>query len=56
MATLDRHPTYLGFVSTTAPQYAPLKRDRDGIESVFINNPARNPLKFVSPESCSDEA
>lgn len=51
----NQHPPHLGFVSATAHQYAPLKRHRDGTESVYISDPAGNSVELLSPESCPDE-
>jgi catechol 2,3-dioxygenase-like lactoylglutathione lyase family enzyme len=51
-----QHPPHLGFVTPTAHQYAPLKRHRDGTESVYISDPAGNAVELLSPESCPDVA
>ncbi len=50
----NQHPPHLGFVSATAHQYAPLKRHRDGTESVYISDPAGNAVELLSPESCPE--
>jgi len=47
-----QHPPHLGFVTAKAHDFAPLKRHRDGTESVYISDPAGNPVELLSPESC----
>lgn len=50
----EQHPPHLGFVTPTAHQYGPLKRHRDGTESVYISDPAGNAVELLSPESCPE--
>jgi catechol-2,3-dioxygenase len=49
----DQHPPHLGFVTPTAHNF-PLKRHRDGTESVYISDPAGNAVELLSPESCAN--
>lgn len=49
----EQHPPHLGFVTPAAHQY-PLKRHRDGTESVYISDPAGNAVELLSPESCPE--
>jgi len=49
----DQHPPHLGFVTPKAHDFAPLKRHRDGTESVYISDPTGNPVELLSPESCA---
>jgi catechol-2,3-dioxygenase len=51
----NQHPPHLGFVTPTAHDYKPLKRHRDGTESVYISDPAGNAVELLSPESCVNE-
>ena len=48
----EQHPPHLGFATPAAHQYAPLKRHRDGTESVYISDPSGNAVELLSPESC----
>lgn len=48
----EQHPPHIGFATPTAHQYAPLKRHRDGTESVYISDPSGNAVELLSPESC----
>ncbi|MDX1969056.1 MAG: VOC family protein [Planctomycetaceae bacterium] len=50
----NQHPPHLGFVTPTAHQFAPLKRHRDGTESVYISDPSGNAVELLSPESCAN--
>jgi catechol 2,3-dioxygenase-like lactoylglutathione lyase family enzyme len=50
----NQHPPHLGFVTAMAHQYAPLKRHRDGTESVYISDPTGNSVELLSPESCPE--
>jgi catechol-2,3-dioxygenase len=50
----NQHPPHLGFVTPAAHQFAPLKRHRDGTESVYISDPAGNAVELLSPESCAN--
>jgi catechol-2,3-dioxygenase len=47
----EQHPPHLGFVTPLAHEHGPLKRHRDGTESVYISDPAGNPVELLSPES-----
>lgn len=49
----EQHPPHLGFATPTAHKFAPLKRHRDGTESVYISDPAGNAVELLSPESCA---
>lgn len=48
----EQHPPHLGFATPAAHNY-PLKRHRDGTESVYISDPAGNAVELLSPESCA---
>lgn len=48
----SQHPPHLGFVTPKAHDFAPLKKHRDGTESVYISDPAGNPVELLAPESC----
>jgi catechol-2,3-dioxygenase len=47
----NQHPMHIGFVTPMAHQFAPLKRHRDGTESVYISDPTGNAVELLSPES-----
>ena len=49
----SQHPPHLGFVTSKAHDFAPLKKHRDGTESVYISDPAGNPVELLAPESCA---
>lgn len=51
-----QHPPHLGFATPKAHDYGPLKRHRDGTESVYISDPAGNPVELLSPESCQGQS
>ncbi|MBI1346338.1 VOC family protein [bacterium] len=48
----EQHPPHLGFATPKAHEFAPLKRHRDGTESVYISDPSGNAVELLSPESC----
>jgi catechol-2,3-dioxygenase len=46
-----QHPGHLGFVTPRAKDFGPLKRHRDGTESIYISDPSGNAVELLSPES-----
>ena len=49
----EQHPAHLGFVTPRAAEFGPLKRHRDGTESIYICDPSGNAVELLSPESVS---
>jgi catechol-2,3-dioxygenase len=46
-----QHPGHLGFVTPRAREFGPLKKHRDGTESIYISDPSGNAVELLSPES-----
>lgn len=47
----EQHPPHMGFVTPKAASYGPLKRHRDGTESIYISDTSGNAVELLSPES-----
>lgn len=47
----EQHPAHIGFVTPRAAEFGPLKRHRDGTESIYISDPSGNAVELLSPES-----
>ena len=47
----SQHPRHLGFVSSDAARFGPLKRHRDGTESVYIADPSGNSVEVLAADS-----
>jgi catechol-2,3-dioxygenase len=50
-----QHPGHLGFVTSKAKEFGPLKKHRDGTESIYICDPSGNAVELLSPESVASE-
>lgn len=49
-----QHPPHLAFTKPNAADYGQLTRHRDGTQSVYITDPANNPIEIMqSPYSSS---
>ena len=46
-----QHPPHLGFVTPEAEKHGELKTHRDGTRSIYIADPAGNPIELLAPES-----
>jgi catechol 2,3-dioxygenase-like lactoylglutathione lyase family enzyme len=45
----SQHPPHIGFVSPDAEKHGPLKRHRDGTRSIYLADPAGNPVEILAP-------
>lgn len=48
-----QHPPHLGFVTPEAEKYGELKTHRDGTRSIYLADPAGNPIELLAPESAA---
>jgi len=46
-----QHPAHLGFTSTRAESFGPLKTHRDGSRSTYITDPAGNTIEILDARS-----
>jgi catechol 2,3-dioxygenase-like lactoylglutathione lyase family enzyme len=46
-----QHPPHLGFVTPEAEKHGELRTHRDGTRSIYIADPAGNPVELLAPES-----
>ncbi len=47
----EQHPPHLAFVSPEAERFGPLKTHRDGTRSVYVQDPAGNPVEVLASDS-----
>ncbi|MDQ6705357.1 MAG: VOC family protein [Acidobacteriota bacterium] len=47
----SQHPAHIGFVSPDAARFGELKTHRDGTRSVYIQDPAGNPVEVLASDS-----
>ncbi|MGI8988951.1 MAG: VOC family protein [Bryobacteraceae bacterium] len=47
----SQHPAHIGFVSPHAERFGELKTHRDGTRSVYIQDPAGNPVEVLASDS-----
>jgi hypothetical protein len=47
----EQHPPHLGFVTPDADKYGELKTHRDGTRSIYIADPAGNPVELLAADS-----
>ena len=47
----DQHPPHIAFTSPDAARFGPLKRHRDGTESVYIIDPSGNSVEVLAEQS-----
>lgn len=47
----SQHPAHIGFVSAHAERFGELKTHRDGTRSVYIQDPAGNPVEVLASDS-----
>jgi catechol 2,3-dioxygenase-like lactoylglutathione lyase family enzyme len=45
----SQHPPHLAFVSPEAEQFGELKPHRDGTRSIYVADPAGNPVEILAP-------
>ena len=45
-----QHPGHIAFVHPEAEKFGPLKTHRDGTRSVYIHDPAGNPIEILAPD------
>lgn len=45
----SQHPPHLGLISPAAESFGELKRHRDGTRSIYIADPAGNPVEILAP-------
>ena len=46
----EQHPPHVGFVHPHAERFGALKAHRDGTKSIYVADPAGNPVEIMSPE------
>lgn len=46
----EQHPAHVAFVTGRAENFGQLKTHRDGTRSVYINDPAGNPIEVMAPD------
>lgn len=49
----EQHPPHLGFVTPNAETHGELKTHRDGTRSIYVADPAGNPVELLAAESLS---
>ncbi|MDQ6662864.1 MAG: VOC family protein [Acidobacteriota bacterium] len=47
----SQHPAHIGFVSPDAERFGELKTHRDGTRSVYVQDPAGNPVEVLASDS-----
>ena len=45
----SQHPPHIGFISPDAEKHGALKQHRDGTRSIYIADPAGNPVEILAP-------
>lgn len=52
LVVAGQHPQHLGFCVEDASKYGELTAHRDGTKSVYVHDPAGNPVEFIDKSSC----